>query len=152
MSRRELVWLVAWSLIVATATLLLIASSPLVARGDVCCVTCHEPASCADCHAPEPELELEPDAAPADFDPDALTRSQWGPDGRYYLFVPYDMPESQAFAPGGIQHEAELVAGDHEIVTVGPGSIYSEDAVDADLEDPSWLLEDEPATEATVTP
>lgn len=142
-------------LILAALVGLVMITSPCLTKAAVCCSTCHSPASCRDCHAaaqsvpaPEPEPER---ATPAPFDPDTLTRSQFGPDGTYYVYVVGVHYEHEELEPGGLIYEAQLLIGDSGVIEiVGPGEIIADDQG----EDPALYGEtDATATiDETVTP
>lgn len=139
MSRRGFFILTLWALLVALATIALIATSTKVAHADVCCVSCHGPADCTDCHEPaEPEREPRDDAPAPPFDPDALTHSAFGPDGTYYVYVTGVHYEHEELEPGGLIYEAERIVGDSGCFEiVGPGCIIADDQDDAPPADES---------------
>lgn len=155
LTKRQVLVLVVWGLLVALATMLLIVSSATIAHAEVCCVTCHEGSTCASCHAPDPvDSDAVPDK-PATFDPDKLTHSQFGPDGTYYVYVVGVHLEHEELEPGGLLYEAERIVGDSGCFeVVGPGYILADDQG----EDPALYgdtTETEDATaalEGTVTP
>lgn len=103
---------------------------PAIARAGVCCATCHEQVTCADCHAPETLAPSEPAQAPARAHaPRQHTAKRTGfrADGAYYVYVAHDMTESEAYAPGGLLERAEQIAGNADIIMVGPGDIIADD-------------------------
>ena len=142
--------------------LFVVLALPVAAYAEVGCATCHDSVTCASCHATAPVVVAPPVSVVKEptFDPEVLTHSAFGPDGTYYLYVPHDVSDVEAEAPGGLMWKAErLTHGEHDIVTVGPGMIYAEvtddtpaeptvDATPSAAETPS--IPSEPATASSL--
>lgn len=125
-----------WAVLIVTVFLLfLFAAWPQQARSaEPECATCHIAAlpDIIDTGAPEPAEEADnsadnsvdkSDDLEPEFDPSNLTTSTVGPDGTYYLWIPFDMTQESFNASETLRAQEEAYP---LVEYIGPGVVHSE--------------------------